>query len=98
MSIAQQYLYTLLSTQLLLVRALNTELSDVVARLVVVVLLDISWRDLSHIAKHVGTHIIGILAHTTLLYVETGETVHLLLEHAEVLIAKLTHEELLGES
>ena len=96
--IAQQNLDTFHTTQLLLVRALDTQLADIVAGLVVVVLLDIGRRHLSHIAQHVGTHVVGVLAHAALLHIEAWETEHLLLEDAEVLVGELTHEDLLGKA
>ena len=98
MGIAQQDLDTLLATELLLVTALHALLTDIVARLVIVIGLDVSRRHFRYIAQHVGCHTALVAAHTTLLHIEAGEAEHLLLKDAEVLVAELTEEELLGES
>ena len=98
MSIAQENLDTLHTTQLFLIRAFDTEFSDIVARLVVLVLLNVGRRYLSHITQHMGTHRILILAHAALLDIEARETEHLLLKDTEVLIRELAHENLLGET
>ena len=50
MHIPQQYLNTLLTTQLFLVVTLHTQFTDIVTRDIVVVGLDIFWRHLSHVA------------------------------------------------
>ena len=88
--------HTLLSTEHLLVRLLQSELSDVVARLIVVILLDVALRHLAHITEHVSRIRISIFSDATLLDIEAREAEHLLLEHTEVLVAQLGHEELLG--
>ena len=93
--IAQQNLDTLLTTQRLLIGTLDAQFADIVAGLVIVVFLDIGRRSLSHIAQQMGCHVIGVLTDSTLLHVEAGEAEHLLLEHAEILIGQLTHEQLL---
>ena len=98
MGIAKQYLDTLHATKLFLVRFLQSQLADVVAWLVVVIVLYVALRYLAHIAQYVGGIRIGILSHTSLLHIEARETEHLLLEHAEVLVGELRHEELLGVS
>ena len=43
MSIAQQDLNTLHTTQLFLIGTFDTQLTDIVARLVIIVLFDIRW-------------------------------------------------------
>ena len=98
MGITEENLDTLLASKLFLVIALDAEFPDIVARLIVVVLLDIVWRHLCHITQHVGCHVILVLSHAAPLYIEAREPVHLLLEDTEVLVAELTHEELLGEA
>ena len=95
--IAQQDLNALLAAKLLLVAALHAALADVVAGLVVVVVLDVSWRHLGHVAQDVGGIRILILPDAAALDVEARETVHLLLEHGELLVGELAHENLLGE-
>ena len=95
--IAQEYLNTFLSAQLLLVTALHTQLADVVAWLVVVVLLDVAGRDFCHVAEDVGSIWILVLADAALLHVKSREAEHLLLEHTELLVGELAHEELLRE-
>ena len=96
--VAQEYLDALLSAQLLLIAALHAELTDVVAGLIVVVFLDVAGRHLSHIAQHMGGMRILVLADAALLHVEAREAEHLLLEHAELLVGELAHEELLREA
>ena len=95
--IAQENLYTLLATQLLLIRFLHTLLADVVASLVVVIVLNIGLRDLCHIAQDVGCIGILVLADAALLHIETGEAEHLLPEHTELLVRELRQEQLLSE-
>jgi len=97
MSIAQQYLHTLLPTKLFLIAALHTKFAYIVARLVVIIVLDIGRRHFSHVTKHVGSIRILILPDTAALYVKTGETVYLLLKKTEILIGQLVHEQLLGK-
>ena len=93
--IAQQDLSTLHTTQLFLVGALYTLFSDIVARLVVIVFLNVCRRHLCNVSQDMCRQIILILTDTTPLYIETGETEHLLLENTEILIAQLWQEQLL---
>ena len=97
-SVAQQYLHALLATQFLLIVFLDTELAYVVAGLVVVVVFNVRRRHLSHVAEDVCSVRCLILAYAALLHIETGESEHLLLKVAELLIAELAHKELLRES
>ena len=96
--VAQQNLHTLLAPELFLVRTLYAKLADIVARLIVVVFLNIGRRHLSHVAQHMGCVGIYVLADAAMLDIESRETVHLFPEDAELLFRQLTHEELLGES
>ena len=98
MGVAQQDLDAFLAAQLLLVAALHTQLADVVARLVVVVILDVAGRHLTYVAQDVGGIRVLILADAAFLHVETREAEHLLLKHAELLVRQLTHEQLLRET
>ena len=98
MRIAQQNLHTLLATQLLLVATFYTQLSDIVARLVIVVLLDIGWRHLCHITQHMGSKGEFVLADRATLDIKAWETEHLLLKYGEVLVAELAHEHLLRKA
>ena len=93
--ITEQNLHTLYASKFLFVMLLNTQLSDVVARLVVVIFLDVAFRNLAHIAQYMGGIRIGIFSHASLLHIEARESEHLLLEYAEVLVRQLRHEELL---
>ena len=93
--VAQQNLDAFLSAQLLLVRPLHAEFSDVVAGLIVVVFLDVGRRNLRHIAEHMGGVGIFIFAKGAFLDVKARETEHFLLKNAEFLVRKLTHENLL---
>ena len=86
MSIAQQNLDAFLATQLLLIATLYTQLADIVARLVVVILLDVGRRHLSHVAQHVGGKGILVLSYAAPLDIEAGEAEHLFLEHREVVV------------
>ena len=92
MGISEQNLDTLHATKLFLVLALHTQFPDIVARLIVVVLLNIGRRNLSHIAQHMGSHRRLILSDTALLYIKAGETEHLLLEDAKIFVRQLTDE------
>ena len=49
MGIAQENLDTFLAAQLFLIAALNAELADIVARLIVVVIFNVGRRHLGHI-------------------------------------------------
>ena len=94
-SIAQKNLNTFHTTQVFLVITLNAKFRDIVARLIIIVLLDISRRHLSNVTQHMGSYRILILAHRSFLGIETRKAEHLLLENAIVLIGELTHKELL---
>ena len=74
---------------------LQSQFSDIVTRLIVVVLLNIAFRYLSHIAQYMGCVWIGIFSHASLLNIEARKTEHLFLEYREVLVRQLTHKELL---
>ena len=93
--VTEKHLHAFLASQLLLVIFLHTELADIVARLVIAVVLDVSRRYLSHIAEDVRRIAILILSDAALLYVETREAEHLLAETAELLVRELAHEYLL---
>ena len=96
--VAQQNLHALLAAQLALVAALDAALADVVAGLVVVVVLDVGGRHLGHVAQDVGGVGVLVLPDAAPLDVEAREAVHLLLEHGELLVGELAHENLLGEA
>ena len=96
--VAQQYLYTLLSAQLLLIVFLHTELAYVVAGLIIVVLLNVGRRHFGYIAEDVRTTRCLILAYAAVLDIESRKPEHLLLKVAELLVAELTHEELLRKA
>ena len=94
--VAQQYLHAFLPPELFLVLALHAELAYVVARLVVVVFVDVGLRHLGHVAYDVGGVRVLVLADAALLHVEAGEAEYLLLEAAELPVGNLAHEQLLG--
>ena len=96
--IAEQDLYALHTTQLFLVLTLHTQFPNIVTRLVIVVFFNIGWRNLSHIAQYMSSHWRLILSHTTLLHIEAGESEHLLLKNAEILIRQLAHKQLLRKA
>ena len=98
MYVTQQDLNTFLSTQLFLVRTLHTQLSYIVASLVIVVPFDVTWRNLGHISQHMCCVRILILSNASLLNIEPRKAIHLLLKHAELFVAQLTHEELLRKT
>ncbi len=98
MGIAEQYLDTFHATELFLVRFLQSQLADVIAWLVVVIVLDVALGHLTYIAQHMGGVWIGVFSHASLLHIEAWKSEHLLLEHTEVLVGELCHEELLGVS
>ena len=93
--ITEQNLHTLHASKFLFVMLLNTQLSDVVARLVVVIFLDVAFRNLAHITQYMGCIRIGIFSHASLLHIEARESEHFFLEYAEVLVRQLRHEKLL---
>ena len=95
-SISQHNLHTLLTTQLLLIKLLYTQFSDIVASLIVVIVFNIALRNLTHITQHMGCIRIGIFSDGTFLDIETGESEHLLLEHTEIPVAQLPHKKLLS--
>ena len=96
--VAKQDLHALASAQVLFVFTLDAHLSDIVARLVVVVFLDVALAHLRHVAEHVCGDRTLILADAAFLYVEAGEAVELLLKGTELLVAQLAQEELLGKA
>ena len=98
MGIAQQYLHALLASQVFFIRAFHAQFTYIVARLVIVVLLNICWRHLGHIAQHMGSVWMLILTDAALLHVEAWKAVHLLLKHTEVVVRELVHEHLLREA
>ena len=65
---------------------LQSQFTDIVTRLIVVIILDIALRNLTHISQYMGSVWIGIFSHTSLLHIEAREPEHLLLEDAEVLV------------
>ena len=96
--IAQQYLNSLLSAQLLFVIFLHTELANEVAGLIIVVLLNVGRRHFGNVAEYMCTTRRLILAYAAALNIKSGESEHLLLEVAELLVAELTHKELLRKA
>ena len=87
---------TLFPTEFLLVGAFDALFSDVVARLIIVILLDVGRRNLSHVPQDVCRVGVSILPEAAPLDVEAWKTIHLLLEDAEVFLRELVHEHLLG--
>ena len=98
MGVAQQYLHSLLATELLFVFPFHTKFSDIVSRLIVFVFLYVGRRHLCHITQHMCCHGILVLTYASALDIDTRESEHLLVENAEVLVGQLAHEELLGEA
>ena len=84
MGIAQHDLHAFLSAQFLLIGTLHAQFADIVAGLIILVVFNIRRRHLCHVAQHVGGIGVYILPQTAALHIETRETVHLLLEDAEV--------------
>ena len=95
MGISKHNLHALLASELLFIMFLQSQLSDIVTRLIVIVLLNIAFRDLSHITQHMGCVRIGIFSHASFLNIEARETEHLFLEYREILVRQLAHKELL---
>ena len=93
--VAQQNLNTFLTAQLLFVITLDAKFSDEVARLIVVVFLDVGRRNFRYIAEHVGGIGVFIFANRAFLDIKTRKTEHFLLENAEFLVRELSHENLL---
>ena len=87
---------TLLSPELFLIVFLHAEFTDIVAWLIVAVIFYIALRNFSHISEYMGSIGTGVFTYASLLHIETWETEHFFLEHTEVLIGQLSHEELLG--
>ena len=96
--ITQHYLYSFLASQFFLIRAFDTQFTDIVARLVVVVLVYISLRHLGHITEDLRRTVVMILPDSPSLYIKTGEAEHLFLKRTEILITQMAHEQLLGET
>ena len=98
MNEAKDHLDTLDTPQLLLITSLNAQLTYIVARLIIVVCLDVGRRHLSHISQHMSSHRIFILPDGTMLDIKARKTEHLFLKHGEVGLGQLVHEHLLGEA
>ena len=96
--IAQQDLHTFLAAKLFLIIFLYAELANVVAWLIIVVVLDVAHRHLSHIAQHMGGIRILVLADAASLNIKAGKTEYFFLEHRKLLTAELAHEQLLREA
>jgi hypothetical protein len=96
--IAQQYLHAFLAAQVLLVIAFYTEFTDIVARLIIVVFFDIRGGYFGYVAQHMSGIGVFVLADAAFLNIETGETVHLLLQHTEIVVGELTPEHLFCET
>ena len=84
--IAKHNLHALDTSELLLIMLLQSQFTDIVTRLIVVIILDIALRNLTHISQYMGSVWIGIFSHTSLLHIEAREPEHFLLEDAEVLV------------
>ena len=96
MSIAEEYLYAFLASQLFFVVTLHAELAYVVTLLVVVIVIDIALGYLCHITKDMGSIGVLVLTNGATLDVEAREAEHLLAEDGEVVLVELSHEDLLG--
>ena len=96
--ITKHNLNTLDTTKFFLVFLLDALLTDIIARLVIVIVLNVARRYLSKVAKQMGGNWHIILAHATPLNIESGESEHLLLKSAELLIGYLPEEKLLGKT
>ena len=57
---------------LLLIKLLDTQFSDIVASLIVVIIFNIALRNLTHITQHMGSIRVGIFSDGTFLDIETG--------------------------
>ena len=88
MSIAKENLDALLATQLFFVESLDTQLSDIIATLVVVIGVNIALRHLCYIAQHMSGIRILILTDAAFLNIEPGKAEHLLAEDAELTFCK----------
>ena len=86
MGITKKNLNAFFTTKLFLVIALNTEFSDEIACLIVVIVFYIRFRNLGNISKNVGGIRILILPYATLLDIETRETEKLFAEYAEIVV------------
>ena len=96
--VAQKDLHTFFATKLLLVTTFYTQLTYVIARLIVLGVLHIALRNLGHITQNVSSVWILILSDASFLHIETRKTEYFLLENAELLIRKLAHEHLFGKA
>ena len=95
--VAQQNLHAFHAAKVFLIIFFDAQLADVVAGLVVVVLLNVGFRHLAHVAQHMGGKGILVLPDASFLDVESGKAEELLLENAEILVGELAHEQLLCE-
>ena len=84
MGVTQQNLHAFLTTQLFLVATLHPQLTNIVARLVVVILFDVGRRHLSDITQHMSGKGVAVLADTATLDIKARKAEHLLLEDAKV--------------
>ena len=95
-NVAQEDLHPFLAAQLLLVRAFDAELADVVAALVeaVLVFVQIFLRHFAHVAEHVGPHAEGVVADGAVFDREALEAEQLLPEDGKLFGRDLPEEEL----
>ncbi len=96
--VAQKYLHALFSTKLFFIATFYAQFADVIARLIIVGVLHIAFRDLGHVAQNVCGVGVLVLSDASFLNVETRETEYLFLENAELFIRKLTHKHLFGKA
>ena len=84
--VAQQNLHAFLSSQLLFVILFHTEFAYIVARLVVVVVLNVAWRHFGDIAEHMRRIRVLVLPYASPLDIEARKAEYLLLEYAEFFV------------
>ena len=84
--VAQQNLHAFLSSQLLFVILFYTEFAYIVARLVVVVVLNVAWRHFGDIAEHMRRIRVLVLPYASPLDIEARKAEYLLLEYAEFFV------------
>ena len=94
--IAQEHLHAFHSTQFFFVTPFNPLLADIVARVIVVIVINFFLRDLCHIAQNVSTMVCGITADSAFSHVKAMETEQLFLKDTKFVECHLCHEQLLG--
>ena len=94
-SIANEYFHTFATAQFLFVTLFHTEVAGVVARTIVVVVVDIVLVNFAYVSENICCILIVVLTQNAALNEKSRETIQLFLKSAIVLSRKLAHKSLL---